>query len=169
MNSFTVDTSLANIPYSVTSSCSSAGLTASDPVTQYAGALLSAPNAPVTVKLTSNSGITLPANIKPGDTWQQSADFEASSPDLNINGRFVFDYTAVGYEPVTVPFGSFDALRVDATIRVEVSAFHVLAGTYTTSTWLAQDVGIIKSQGTSHVTGVDFTDGMQLTSFRPAQ
>jgi hypothetical protein len=122
----------------------------------------------VNVKLTSNSGLTLPANIAPGDTWQQTADFEATSQNLNINGRFVFDYTATGYENITVPFGTFDALRVETTIRVEVSAFHVVAGTYTTTSWLVPGVGMIKSEGTSHVSGIDFSDAMQLTSFTPA-
>lgn len=166
-SSFNVDTSVSTIAYSVTYSCTPAGLTASDPVTQYAGALLSSPSSQVTVNLTSNSGLTLPANVKPGDTWQQSADFEASSPNLNINGRFIFNYTAVGMESVTVPAGTYDALRVDATIDILVSAFHVSAGTYTTSTWLAPDVGIVKSQGASHVSGMEFSDGMQLTGFTP--
>jgi hypothetical protein len=164
---FSVDTTLSGITYGVNYGCSSAGLTANDPIQQYVGALLSSPNAPVNVKLTSVSGITLPAEIAPGDTWQQTADFEATSQDLNVNGRFVFEYTAVGYESVTVPFGTFNALRVDATIRIEVSPFHIEAGTYTVSTWLAPDVGMVKSEGTSHVSGVDFSDNIHLTSFTP--
>jgi len=162
---FSVSTTLSNITYGVNYGCSSAGLTANDPIQQYAGALLSGPNAPVNVKLTSTSGISLPAKISPGDTWQQTADFEASSPDLNVNGRFVFDYTAVGYENVTIPFGSFNALRVDATIRVEVSAFRLLAGTYTSTTWMVPEIGTVKSEGTSHVPNLDFSDSMQLTKF----
>jgi hypothetical protein len=164
-NAFTVETTLANVTYSLNYTCSSAGLTATDPIQQYVGALLSGPDAPVSVKLTSSSGITLPASITPGDTWQQTADWQASSKDLNLNGRFVFDYTAAGYENVTVPFGTFNALRVDATIRIEVSGFRILAGTYTTTTWMVPDVGIVKSEGTSHVPGVNFTDGMQLSSY----
>ena len=117
-NSFGVDTTLAGITFGVNYSCSSAGLTANDPIQQYAGALLSNPDLPVNIKLTSVSGITLPANIVPGDTWQQTADFEASSQQVNMNGRFVMDYTAVGYENVTVPAGSFNAIRVDTTIRI---------------------------------------------------
>jgi hypothetical protein len=166
---FSVDTTLSGITYGVNYTCSSAGLTADNPIQQYAGAFVSGPNAPVTVKLTSVQGITLPAKIAPGNTWQQTADFEATSPQLNANGRLVFDYVAVGYENVTVPSGTFNALRVDATIRIEVSAFHIEAGTYTVSTWLAPDVGLVKSDGTSHVSGIDFSDSMQLTRFAPAQ
>jgi len=165
---FSQQTILSNVTYSVAYTCSSTGLTSTDPIQQYAGALLSGPNSPVKVKLTSNSGISLPAKITPGDTWQQTADWGATSPEINLNGRFVFDYTAVGYESVTVPFGTFDALRVDGTIEIEVTGFRILAGTYTTTTWLVPDVGIVKSEGTSHVPGVDFTDSMELTRFSPA-
>ena len=168
-DSFSVHTTVSNVSYTLQYNCSSAGLMATDPVTQYAGALLNSPDIPVTVTLSSNAGITLPANIAPGDTWQQTADFEASAQSLNLKGRLVFDHTAVGYEAVTVPFGSFNALRVDTTIRVEVTALHVTAGTYTISTWMVSNIGVVKSQGTSHVSGIDFTDSMQLTSFSHKQ
>jgi hypothetical protein len=166
--SFTQVTTQSNVTYSVTYTCSSTGLTSTNPIQQYAGALLSGPNAPVNVSLTSNSGTSLPARITPGDTWQQTADWNATSPELNLNGRFIFDYTAVGYESVTVPFGTFNALHVDAIIKIEVSGFRILAGTYSTTTWLVPDVGIVKSEGTSHVPGVDFADSMELTRLTPA-
>ncbi len=165
--SFTQETTLSNVTYSVTYTCSSTGLTSTDPIQQYAGALLSGSNAPVKVTLTSNTGTSLPAKINPGDSWQQTTDWYATSPELNLNGRFVFNYSAVGYERVAVPFGTFDALRVDANIRVEVSGLRILAGTYTTTTWFVPQVGIVKSEGTSHVPGIDFTDSMQLTGFTP--
>ncbi len=163
--SFTQVTSVGNISYPVVYNCTSSGLTADNPVQQYAGVLLSRPDVPVSVKMDSNSGISLPSRTNPGDTWQQIANFEATSTQLNINGRFVFDYSAVGFENITVPAGTYNALRVDTTIRIEVTALHVLAGTYTTTSWWAPDVGMVKSEGTSHVTGVDFTDSMQLTRF----
>lgn len=164
-DAFTLQSQLAGVTYSVNFSCTSNGLVAADPVQQYIGAILASPDSPVTVKLGTLSGTTLPAKVNPGDKWQQSADFDASTPDLNMSGRFVFEYTAAGYETVTVPFGTFNALRVDATIRIEVSGLRILAGTYTTSAWMAPGVGIIKTEGASHVTGVDFTDSMELTRF----
>ncbi|HEX9089995.1 MAG TPA: hypothetical protein VF831_00820 [Anaerolineales bacterium] len=162
---FTLQTKLGGVTYSVNYSCTTAGLVVSDPVQQYIGAILQSPDTPVTVKLGAVSGTTLPSKINPGDTWQQSADFDASSQDLNLSGRLVFDYSAVGYENVTVPFGTFNTMRVDSTIRVEISGLHILAGTFNTSSWMAPGVGVIKTEGTSHVSGVDFTDSMQLTRF----
>jgi hypothetical protein len=165
--SFDQQTTIAYDTYSVTYDCSAAGLTSTNPIEQYAGALLNTPEVAVTVELTSNSGVTLPANIAPGDTWQQKADWQATSQQVNLNGRFVFDYTTAGYEDVTVPSGTYRALRVTGTIRIEVTGLHVLAGTYTTTSWWVPRVGLVKSEGTSHVPGVEFTDGMQLTSFTP--
>ncbi len=163
--SLTQSTTVGNISYSVVYGCAASGLTSENPIQQYAGALLSAPDAPVSVQMTSNSGTSLPATINPGDTWQQTADFQASSSKLNINGRFVFEYSAVGSENITIPAGTYNALRVDTTIRIEVTGLHVLAGTYTTTSWWAPGIGLVKSEGTSHVTGVDFTDSMQLIKY----
>jgi hypothetical protein len=164
-DSFTVQSKLSDVTYMVDYACTDAGLIALNPIQQYMGALLTSLNAQVNVNLLSNSGISLPAKISPGDTWQQIAEFEASSQDISTNGRLVFIYTAVGYENITVPFGTFDALRVDATIRIEIGGFRILAGTYETTTWMAPNVGIIKSVGTSHVPRVEFSDSMELTRF----
>ncbi len=166
--SFTQGTSVGKVTYSVTYDCSTNGLTAVNPIQQYGGVLLNNPNIPVNVKLTANSGVSLPSKINPGDTWQQIADWEATSQQLNVNGRFVFDYTAVGYESITVTAGTYNALRITTTIHVELTSFHVPAGNYTIISWWVPKVGMVKSEGTSHVPGVDFTDSMQLTSFTSA-
>jgi len=165
---FTMETKVSSLTYSVNYTCTAEGLVAEDPVQQYAGAILSSPDKPVNIKLGTVSGITLPQKINPGDTWQQSAEFEVSSQEMNLNGRLVFDYTAVGYENVTAASESYNALRVDATIRIQVTGLRIQAGTYTTSIWMAPGVGIVKSQGTSHVPGVDFSDSLELTSFSPS-
>lgn len=167
-NSFTQGTTLANSTYSVQYDCSFAGLVATNPIEQYAGILLSSPDFPVNVRVTSNTGTSLPSQITPGNTWGQTADWEASSQQVNVNGRIVIDYAAVGFETVTVQAGTYNALRVVATIRIELTSLHVLAGTYTTTLWLVPQVGLVKSEGSSSVPGVDFTDSMELTSYTPA-
>jgi hypothetical protein len=167
-DSFTVTTTSGNTPYSVTYSCSTNGLTSLNPIQQYVGAIISRPDSPVQIQLNSNSGTSLPASISPGDTWQQIAEGNASSKDFNLDGRFVFDFSAVGYEDVDVPAGTYHALRVNTTIRIEVSGFHILAGTYQMTTWLVANIGMVKSEGASHVPGVDFTDQLQLTQFTPS-
>jgi hypothetical protein len=68
-----------SVTYSVPYDCSAGGITSVNPVHEYAGALLDSPNTPVSVNLTSNTGTSLPATINPGDTWQQTVGFEATS------------------------------------------------------------------------------------------
>ena len=115
-----------------------------------------APNAPIQCKTDLHLGHHPAAYDRTQETpGSKRRISEATSPELNLSGRFVFDYTAVGYENVTVPFGTFNALRVDATIRIEVSGFRIQAGTYTTSTWLVPEIGMVKSEGTSHVPGLN--------------
>jgi hypothetical protein len=167
-NAFAINTDQAGAAYTQIYTCSPQGLLAANPVQQYAGALLSNPDTPLSVEITSNSGLSLPAQIAPGDTWQQTADFKASSQDINVSGRFVFNYSAVGFEQVSVPFAMLNALRLDATIRIEVTGLHILAGTYTTSAWLVAGIGMVKSQGRSNIPGVDFSDALQLTQFTPS-
>ena len=164
-DAFTLETRSTGGTYAVNFACTSAGLAAADPIQQYAGAILSNPDMPVHVKLVGLEGVSLPAKISPGDAWQQSADWEASSPDLNLKGRFIFEYTALDYENITVPYGTFDALRIDVTIRIQLSSLHIPAGSYTISQWMAPGVGTIKSQGASHVPRVEFSDTMELTHF----
>jgi hypothetical protein len=119
----------------------------------------------VSLNLVSNSGISLPKEINPGDTWQQVVEWEGSAQGFSTNGRLVFDYTAAGYETVTVSSGTYDALRVNTTIQIEVSDFRILYGTYNITTWMAPNVGIIKSEGISDVPNVDFSDSLELVRF----
>jgi hypothetical protein len=167
-DSFNVTTTLGNTPYSVTYTCSASGLTATNPIQQYVGAIINRSDSPVQIQLTSNSGTSLPADISPGDTWQQVAEGNASSPNFSLDGKFVFDFTAAGFEDVTVPSGTYHALRVNTSIRIEVSGFHILAGNFQMTTWLVANIGMVKSEGASHVPGVNFTDQLELTQFTPA-
>ena len=166
---FSIGSNLAGVTYTVDYSCTSEGLIANNPVQQYLGALLVNPNANLEVSLISVSGITLPAEINPGDTWQQVAEVNGTLNGTSMSGWIVFNYTAVGFEDISVPAGTFNTLRIDANIRVEVTPLRILAGQYNSSSWLAPDIGMVKSTGVSDVPGLNFTDSMELTKFSPAQ
>ena len=167
-DAFTSENNLAGVTYSVDYACTSEGLVATNPVQQYLGALLASPGSQISVRLNSTSGISLPSDVKPGDEWQQTASVDATINNTSTSGWVVFDYIAQGIESVTVPSGAYDALRVDLTITVQVTPLRLSAGTYQSTIWMAPNVGVIKTEGTSHVTGVDFTDSTQLTSFTSA-
>jgi hypothetical protein len=163
--SFSVQSNTSGILYSVDYICSEAGLVATNPIQQYLGAILSSFNGQVSLNLVSTSGISLPKSIKPGDTWQQVVEWEGSAQGISTKGRLVFDYTAAGYESITIASGTFDALRVNTTIRIELTNFHILYGTYEMTTWMAPNVGIIKSVGSSNVPNVNFSDSLELSRF----
>ncbi len=167
-DAFTIASTLSTVSYNVDYTCTAEGLVANNPVQQYLGALLASPNSPVKVDLLSTTGVSLPKQIKPGDTWEQTAEVNTTLNGTQTNGLVIFDYTAVGFENVTVLAGTYNALRVDATIRIEVTPFRILAGTITTSSWYATDVGVVQTQSTSNVPGVNYTDHTGLLSYTPA-
>ena len=167
-DSFTVQSTVSEMSYNVDYSCTPAGLVAVNPIQQYLGPILNALNGQVTLNLISNSGISLPKNINPGDTWQQIIEWEGSAQGMSTNGRLVIDYTAAGYETVTVASGTYDALKVNTSIRIEISNFRIQYGSYEITTWMAPNVGIIKSQGSSNVPNVQFSDSLELNQYSPA-
>jgi len=162
---FTQETTQNDATYSVEYACTDAGLSSMDPIQQYITAIIGSTNGTVGVQLLSNSGITLPAKFNLGDSWQQTVDWEATAPNLNTRGRLVFEYQAMGNENITVPYGTFDAMRIDTTIKIEVGGIGFPVGTYSISSWLVPGVGLVKSEGTSHLPRVEYTDSMELTGF----
>ena len=161
---FTMGTTLPDVSYSVEFACTEAGLIDMDPLKGSFTALLSGPSGSVNVITTGISGITFPRDIQPGDTWQHVVDWEATYSGGSLQGQFVYQYLARGLEVVNVPWGTFDAMHLD--IQIEIGAgFGQPAGSYEENLWLVKDIGIIKSEGTSHIPGVEFTDTYELTSF----
>jgi len=111
-------------------------------------------NATAEFQTTALSGVTLPAAVNVGDTWMQNFTLEGNE---SINGKSIpaknetaYSCTAGGIESVTVPAGTFDAVRVDCnteiTITVTVAGAEVPAHVSSTSTmWYAAGVGMVKS------------------------
>jgi len=162
---FTLGTTLPNVSYQVEFACSEAGLIDMDPLKGDLTALFSGQSGTVNVTTTGISGLTFPRDIQPGDTWQHAVDWEASYTGGSSSGQFIYQYTARGLEVVTVPWGTFDAMHVDVEIQIEAGFPQTLSGTYDNSIWLVKDVGIVKSEGTSHIPGVEFTDSLELVDF----
>jgi hypothetical protein len=162
---FTITTKLTKITYATEFTCTEAGLINLMPAMGQLSALFSGPDGTVTVTPTMNSGITIPREFKPGDTWNQYFAWNASSSIGNENGSFNYHYTAIGPEVVTVPFGTFDAMRIDASIDVEIGTFQKSTSTYTASFWLVQDIGLVKSEGSMEGPGLQFSDTIELVSY----
>jgi hypothetical protein len=111
---------------------------------------------------TTSEGVTLPAQIGAGDSWSQTIRTEGS---MTMEGGLTADAvneasmrcTAQGTASVTVPAGTFDAMRVecaiDMTITMTMSGMEVppVAITSTQESWYASGVGWVKSTDTSEL------------------
>ena len=133
-------------------------------------ASITAEGTTVDFQTTALEGVTIPASINPGDTWSQSLKLEGTQ---TINGeafpasnQTTQNCTAAGVESVTVPAGTFEAMRVDCKVDITVSL--EMAGTPLTTTisinntnWYAPNVGLVKT--ISLGSGLDSTT--ELTSY----
>ncbi len=162
---FTLGTELPDQTYQVEFVCTEAGLIDMDPLKSTLTAIFSNPSGKVIVSTTGISGLTFPRDIQPADTWQHYVNWEATSADSSTPGQFIYQYIARGLEVISVPYGVFDAMRLDVEIQIEAGSLHTLSGTYNSTIWLVPDLGIIKSEGVCHIPGVEFTDNMELVDF----
>ncbi|HXF84582.1 MAG TPA: hypothetical protein VNK49_04265 [Anaerolineales bacterium] len=120
---------------------------------------------------TSQSGVTLPAIINSGDTWSQSTTIEGtnliSGLTAQAKNEFTSNCTAEGIEAVTVPAGTFDAVKITCntnmtiTVQMEGISPPPISMSGTTTSWYAPGVGWIKSLGT----GEDVEYTIELTSY----
>ncbi|GAB4570556.1 MAG: hypothetical protein Fur0017_17380 [Anaerolineales bacterium] len=109
------------------------------------------------LQTTAFLGVTLPATINPGDSWTQSHVLEGTQTiggeSFPLSSNVNSNCTAAGIESITVPAGTFDAMRVDCQMSMDVtismpelpvSSSLSLSGT----TWYAEGVGMVKTSAT---------------------
>jgi hypothetical protein len=87
----------------------------------------------LTVETQNASGVTYPAEIDAGDTWSHSLEFtgtmDIAGNSGEAEGTTQSDFTALGVESVTVPAGTFEAMKVEiqTTFEATVSLSRVSA------------------------------------------
>ncbi len=88
---------------------------------------------------TAIEGMTLPNDMKVGDSWSQTLDVSVSSDGDPIRYTITMDYSIPGSEVVTVPAGTFTTLKIEqsSTLNESPASFQTL--------WYAQGVGPVKS------------------------
>ena len=90
------------------------------------------------VSTITSSGVTLPNDIAQGEQWSQNITVTTDSGSSIIETN----YTAVGFENISVPAGNFYALKVEqsgyVTIFGQKGAMHGF-------NWYAEGVGLVKS------------------------
>jgi hypothetical protein len=123
-------------------------------LTPGSGASVIASDVQANFTIESNTGITFPADPRPGTEWTQTIIYRGQQTigDTNVESRNVLNLSckAIGMERVSVPAGDFEALRVDCTTQLDISISVPLAmnlsTTVTGSAWYAPGVGWVKSR-----------------------
>ena len=113
-------TSSSGVDFVLEYGCTDAGLVMLNPMGQFGTASATGPNGSATVDSLAASGLTLPSDLHAGQTWQQYLAYEVVGSDVTIRGEYTADNTARGLEVVTVPFGTFDAMRVDTEVTTTI-------------------------------------------------
>ncbi|MBC7876807.1 MAG: hypothetical protein H7Y59_06500 [Anaerolineales bacterium] len=149
--------------------CDNGNLTALNPASGVSSSV-NTENVTIDFQTTEFSGITLPATINPGDTWSQSATLEGvqtiTGIEVPTKNQFTVNCTAIGIETITVEAGTFDAMRFDCPITMNITITMNDSPIQTdlainSMNWHAQDIGLIKTT----TTGTGFDSTIELVSY----
>ena len=124
---------------------------------------------------TSNvQGINLPRTINPGDQWPYSLDFkgtmELNGTSVDAQGTATYTFKALGEESLTVPAGTFNAMKIHADvvmdIRVTFSGINTpVQFTSSSDMWFAPDIGWVISTGSGDIMGTSYNESIELQSY----
>ena len=150
--------------------CENGTLTALSPA-ESLSAMIQTEGMQAEFRTTSSSGVTLPAIVRPGDSWSQTFKIEGTQSvagqDVQGKGDIAYSCTAADIETVVVPAGSFDAMRVgcqiNGTITVTLAGLEVPTQLASVATiWYARDVGMVKTE--NEIGGVGHSS-VELTAY----
>ncbi|MBL8100178.1 MAG: hypothetical protein JNK81_13425 [Anaerolineales bacterium] len=121
------------------------------------------------------TGVSLPKEIVPGMQWLYSLTLEGGTtmPDgsqTKSSGTFNVTMQEMGSETITVPAGTFETIKFQATTTLDiVGEFQGIQVpmkiTGSTITWFAPNIGQIKSISNSDFGGAPFTLTTELQSY----
>lgn len=98
------------------------------------------------MKTITTTGVTIPVHINAGNSWSQVTQFEFNIPNFSVTGTLTYNFQAIGLEQVTVPAGTFNAMK----IQVNANSEDVKSGVPINITadgfyWFAPGVGRVKA------------------------
>lgn len=97
-----------------------------------------------TMTTQSQEGVTLPNDIQQGDDWSQTIQMTSSNTENPISATIVSDYKAEGYESVTVPAGTFEALKITQSSTITMNGMKLMSSNSTL--WYVEGVGNVKAE-----------------------
>jgi hypothetical protein len=138
-------------------------------------ASISAQDLTATFKTLEVSGVSYPKTITPGMTWQYTLTMEGTTAmpgDMNApsEGAFTATMQEAGRETVTVPAGTFEALKFQYTNMVRITADFQgikipLEFSGSGFAWFAPGVGFIKSIENSNLGDAPSTYTTELQAY----
>ena len=133
---FTINVEGADMTAAIEGQCAPEGIIIMD--VPGATTTVTDENGSSTVAAVNVSGVTIPRDIGQGQQWSQVVEVTTQMGKSTIETN----YTAVGFENVTVPAGDFYALKVEQSGYVTVFGQKVEMHGFQ---WLAEGVGVVKS------------------------
>jgi hypothetical protein len=133
--------------------CDNGNLTALNPPSG-ASASINEEGVWVDFQTTELTGVTIPASLIPGAAWTQTITIEGTQAIYQVNykarNKITSNCTAIGNEPVTVGAGSFEAMKVECRIVMDINLTIEDKPNQTTlnlivTNWYAANVGLVKS------------------------
>lgn len=145
--------------------CTPAGIVSYDFGSISAGGI----GALVAMDVTETSGVWLPPAelLTPGYSWGISYTTAISAPGIgaavDMTSTTDETMTVVGTETVSVPAGTFQALRVDSTMVSSISGMMLEVPTMASNStfWYVEGIGIVRYA----FSGADYSGGGDLTSY----
>ena len=170
---FTLTSQLGDLIRTQEWACQQEGLVA----LQLGGApavTLSALGIQLDLEINNVSGVTFPKEIAAGSQWEHNLDFEGqvemAGQSGEAQGNAATRFTAIGNETVTVPAGTFEAMKIQVEPSLNINVgFQLLSipvtvgGTYTY--WFVQDIGWVKASGTGNFAGQTISETIELQSY----
>lgn len=94
---------------------------------------------------TSRTGVTLPNDLKVGSSWTQTLDIlaEGGEGEETLSASIITNYTVVGVETVTVPAGTFEALKIEQSGSMTFMGQEILT---LGILWYAEGVGNVQAE-----------------------
>jgi hypothetical protein len=129
----------------------------------------------VEFETTGMTGLTLPAGLAPGDEWTQSFEISGNAVlqgglESSAEGTATAENLAIGIESVTVAAGTFDALRIERTILLDLMIQFGESGMPVTFTseevvWFAEGIGWVKDSFTGTIESTPVNESIELASY----
>jgi hypothetical protein len=154
--------------------CKPEGLLALSIGSAQAGLALAMEGINANVQTSDVTGITLPSNPQPGQTWTYGLKIAGDITQASVTAQLTGDATStmqvVGTESVTVPAGTFNSTKISGSTAFNITAHYLgigfpLSSTMNSTFWLAPGVGLVKSVQTGDLAGTSVNSTTELQSY----